>query len=596
MSRLVRVLKGLGVALLLGVLGISALVTTLQSDWGRNRLRVYLEESVTAASGGRVEIGDLQVSLWSLSAELRDLVFHGKESPEEPPLFRARLLRVDATVLSWWGRKFRVERVDVEAPVVRIAVYPDGTSNLPTPDGPSDGPPVTHTLIDLGVRRFAISDGQLDFVGQRTPIHLKGEDLDLSLGFQEARELYQGRIAARSISLETSALEPVPFLFESEISLQRDKLEVTNGKLAYRDSQLTFSSTVTNFEAPEIHVPFQGSLRIADVQREFGLPVEPVGQVDATGDFHFVDSAWSLNGQVQGQDLGLRSGAVQVAGVKLNSRLALRENSFVFEDLAVDALGGKIAGTASFLGGNTLEMRATATGLGLDRLSRAGGMGELDYHSQVSGDLQLRAEFGPRGLAQSDAEVAVQLRPTQGARPLSGELQVAFSSRDGMLRFRDSLLELPQSHVRVDGDLVSGLRVETSSRSLDDFLPALALVSQQPESLLPVRLGTNGELGFRGIVSGTWQTPSIQGNLHGRNLQYEGRSLDSIELRMQANRDSLTVDDLSLDTVTSREGGVLPLPWTSGPHGRRRLCGVILTCAQRPFVRFLRKPGRPNCP
>ncbi|MCU0227002.1 MAG: hypothetical protein MUF01_05145, partial [Bryobacterales bacterium] len=121
MSRRVRILKGLAVALTLGVLGMAALVATLQSDWGRNRLRVYLEETITAASGGRVEIGDLQVSLLSLSAELRDLVFHGKESPEEPPLFRARLLRVDATALSWLGRKFRLESVELEAPAVRIA-------------------------------------------------------------------------------------------------------------------------------------------------------------------------------------------------------------------------------------------------------------------------------------------------------------------------------------------------------------------------------------------------------------------------------------------------------------------------------------------
>jgi translocation and assembly module TamB len=418
---------------------------------------------------------------------------------------------------------------------------------LPTPDGPSDGPPITHTLIDLGVRRFAITDGHLDFVGQQTPLHLKGEDLDLSLGFLESRERYQGRIAASSISLETSALEPVPFAFESELALERDQLEMTNGRLAYRESQLSFSSTVTNFAAPEIQVPFEGSLRVADVQREFGLPVEPVGNVDATGEFRFSAGVWSLNGQARGRGLALRSGALRVADVALASRLSLRENSFVFEDLEVDALGGKIVGSASFLRGNLLETKATLAGLGLDRLSRAGGMGELDYHSQVSGDLRLRAEFGPKGMTRSEAEAALLLRPTEGERPLSGEVNVAFTSRDGMLRFRDSLLELPQSHVRVDGDLSEGLRLEAATRSLGDFLPALALVSEQPESLLPISLGTNGELGFRGIVSGTWQNPSITGDLRGKRLRYEDRSLDAVNLRLVARRDHLAVEDLLLN-------------------------------------------------
>lgn len=551
MSRRARVLKWLAALAVLGALIFSAAVATLQSDWARDRLRVYLEETISKTSGGRAEIGALQFDLLSLSAELRDFVFHGKESPDEPPLFRARRLSVDATVLSWIGRKFQVDSVEMDSPTLRIALYADGSNNLPTPSRPSSGPPVTHTLIDLGVRRFTLTNGQVDIAGQSVPLHLKGEDLDLSLAFLSALERYEGRIAANRLSLETSAIEPIPFEFQSDILLERDALQLKDAKLSYQGSEITFASTLTDFQSPDIRVPFQGSVRVADVHQELGLPIEPVGIVRSEGEFVYADGVWRLTGETRGSALGVRSGAVRVDDVALASRLELQQDAFVFPNLEVRALGGTIRGDASFRDGRSLVLRGTMAGLGLDRLTRASGVGELDYHSSVSGFLKLSAEFGPRGLARSATEVDLRLSATDGERPLSGEVQVAFASGDGMLRFGDSLLELPHSHVRVDGDIRDGLRVEATSRALEDFLPALALVSEEPESLVPVSLTANGEVSVRGIVSGSWTKPAFEGDVSARGIQYEGRSLDSVTVRVLARDDAVV-----LENVFARKGNV----------------------------------------
>ncbi|MCW5964717.1 MAG: translocation/assembly module TamB domain-containing protein [Bryobacterales bacterium] len=578
MNRRKRFLQAGAGLLVLGTLALVAVVATLHSDWGRDRLRVYLEETITKTSGGRAEIGSLTFNAFSLTAELRDFVFHGRESEQEAPLFKARRIAVKATALSWFGRKFRVDSVDVDAPSLRIALYADGSTNLPVPEQPSSGPPVMHRVIDLGVRRFVVSGGVVEIAEQSVPLDLRGEDLNLALDFSAPLAQYEGSLAARRLSFETRTIRAIPFDFETKLVLERDDLRLSDAKLTYRESAVNFTMTLADFESPNIRVPFQGKVRVADVHREFQLPIEPTGIAETEGEFLYQDGVWKLAGAVKGSGFGIRSGDVRVTGVTLSSRMELAPDAFVFPSLRVDVLGGTITGDASFRNGEDLAVRGAIAELALDRVSRASGVGDLAYHASVSGNLRLSAALGPNGVQNTAVEADFVLRPTEGDTPLTGEVHAAFTQRDGILRLKDTLLEFPNSHVRADGNIGDGLRLDVSSRRLADFLPALALFSEQPETLLPVELLPNGEVGFQGTVSGDWTHPNAEGLLRARAVRYDGRTLDALSMRASISEAGLAVDDLVARKGDVEMRGSLELAlenWAPPEQASLRASGTI---------------------
>jgi translocation and assembly module TamB len=550
-TRLNRFLKLLGLVAGVVLLAVVLLLLVLQTDAAHNRIRVFLEQTVNRVSGGTLEIGELRIQPFLLRAELMEVVFHGTESEEEPALFRARRIAVAGHVLSWTGGKFRIASIEVNRPGIHISLYEDGSTNFPVPPKASDGPPVTHTLVDLGVRQFAITEGLIEVAEQRVPLDIRGEGLDLRLLFLPTLERYEGNLAMQRFSFTTDAIDAIPFAFETNLRLGRDDLMLSEAELRHQESRISFSVDFSDFAAPSIEVPFNAELAVADFHQPFSLPVEPTGNATAAGTFRFADGAWNLSGDVEGSGFGFRSGDVRVSDVGLQSGMRLEADAFVFPDLRVEALGGTIAGEAAFRDGRNFTLQADIEGVTLEQATRASGLGEVAYHTILGGNLNLEVNTAASGTRGVRADADLQLRATEGENPVSGEIQVAFAGADGSIRLSDSFVELTQSYVRLDGDIRSGLRVDFGSRDLRDFLPALAFAVEEPENLLVVSVLSGGDLTFQGVVSGEWEAPVAEGTLRASNIAYEDYSLDALALRLHATQDGLRVRDL-----TARQGNI----------------------------------------
>ena len=519
-------------------------IAVLHSDWGNNRLRVFLEDTITKASGGKAEIAELKFNLLTLSGELRGFVFRGTESQEEEPLFQARRIAVDATVLSWFGRKFRVDSVVIEQPVVRIYLYEDGSNNFPKPSTPTDGPPITHTLIDLGVGSFAIEEGSIALAEHTIPLHVHGENLDLSLSFEAALERYTGNIAASQLLFETATLQPVPFNFHADLILERDRLQLTSGSLDYQDSKLQFDVHLDDFRDPKIRVPFEGTITVADIQREYGLPIDQSGNLQTKGEFNYASKKWNLTGNAHGEGIGWRSGAIQIAGITVDSDLKLEPDAFVFSNLRVRALGGRMVGELSVHDSKDLRFAGDSNGFTLNRLARTSGVGNLGYDSVVSGKISGAGQIVPQGIRNTVLEGSLSLRESEGENPLSGQIRAHFSQRTGALILHDTRLRMTNSTLIADGNIHEQLRVDLRTRRMEDFLPVFAMVSEEPEKLVPVQLLPGGMVHFRGGVSGDWEHPKVEGLLDARQIAYEDRTVDSVNMRTIISEDGVTVQDL----------------------------------------------------
>jgi translocation and assembly module TamB len=570
--RIVRFLgKTLLALLALAGLLIAIAVAVLSTDWAKQRARVLLEEQITRLSGGSAEIASLDYDLTRLRVELGGFVLHGTEGPESPALFRAARITVDATVLSWMGKQFRVDALEIDRPAFHLIIDEEGRNNLPKPPGTSTGKPFTHTIIDLGARHLEIRNGIATFAETRVPLDLRGDNLNLTLDFERALERYAGSVSVQRLQFSTDSIQPVPFDFRTNVILERDRLSLNEGRLAYAESEIRFSTTLDDFQHPRIAVPFEGAIRVQDFHREFRLPVEPRGRVSTRGEFRLADAVWSLTGTVDGQGLGFRSGAVRVDDISLRSSLALEKDLFVFPDLTVQALGGEVRGMATLRDSRYLEATGEVTDLSLDRVSRATGTGPLAFASRVSGTLSLQTQLGSRGATATRAEARLELVSTGTENPLSGTVNVRFTQDDQSLSFTDTHLQMANSQLSVGGSIRDALTVDVSTRRMEDFLPALALLSESPETLIPIRLGSGGSASFRGTLRGTWNAPRIAGTASGTAIGYEGRFVDSISATVDAEESQLQAREVLIRKADIELRGSVELPlreWkpvTNGP-------------------------------
>ncbi|MCZ2156208.1 MAG: translocation/assembly module TamB domain-containing protein [Bryobacterales bacterium] len=552
------------------VLVVGAGIAVLSSDWAKSRIRTLIEEEITRATGGKAEIASLDYNLRALHFEVGGFALHGTEGPQEAALFRASRIEVDATILSFLGKKVRVDSVKIERPTLHLYLYGDGRTNLPKPPGPSSGRPFTETLIDLGAGRFELRHGIAFVADQEIPLDVRGDNLNLTLDFLRTEDRYRGNVAAQRLQFSTDSIQPVPFDFGAGVSLEREGIRLEDGRLSYGKSEVRFTGKIDQFDNPRIAIPFDGTLLVADFHRPFRLPVEPAGKVTGKGEFRYLDHHWELSGDAQGQGLGIRSGAVSVRDIGIRTRLMLESDSFVFDDVVASVLGGDIRGRATLMRNSLLAVKAKANGLSLDRVSRASGAGPLAFHSKVSGPVEASATIAKGGLRDSTAQAQLTLQATEGENPLSGLVDVSFRERDNTITFRPTRLQLAHSLVTLAGSLREAVDVTVSTTRLQDFLPALAVVSETPETLIPITLGRNGEARFDGQWRGSWVAPALSGDVSGKAISYEGRSVDAVAGHVELDPSHVTVSHLVVrkaDAELRGEASVALKEWTLDPQG-----------------------------
>ena len=151
--------SGAGVTALAILLLVGA-VAVVRSGWFREKVRLRIITEVERATGGRVEVGGFRFAWERLEAEVDSFVLHGKEPAGEPPLFRARTVRVGLRVVSILDRDIDIESLVVIEPRVRIVVYEDGSHNLPKPAVARGGKTPVEKFVALAIRRFRVENGR----------------------------------------------------------------------------------------------------------------------------------------------------------------------------------------------------------------------------------------------------------------------------------------------------------------------------------------------------------------------------------------------------------------------------------------------------
>jgi uncharacterized protein YhdP len=196
-----------GLAALVLVAAIAG-VLIVRSDRFHQYIQRRIVEEAERATGGRVELGGYSLDWHNLTAQVQQLVIHGKESATEPPLLQVGSATLGLRIISVLETKIDLASLRIERPQAYFVVYPDGSTNFPGPPGRSDKL-WSEELLNLKVGAYEVVDGQVEYEGQRIPLHLKGEHLRARMTY-EARRL----LIAATYRLRTCRSQPrvtVPF-------------------------------------------------------------------------------------------------------------------------------------------------------------------------------------------------------------------------------------------------------------------------------------------------------------------------------------------------------------------------------------------------
>ncbi len=275
-GRTKKYLRIAGIALAsLVVVVIIAAVVIVRTDWFRNYIRQEIISETETSTGGTVEVGSFAFSWWPLEAVVTDFVIHGNEPAGAAPFVRIPRLQVDLRLFTSLKRIYEITYLGVNSPQANIMVLADGRTNIPSPKRKStSNESGLASVVDLAIANFDLKNGLLTFNDQQTPISARGENLTAELDYNFVRSSYAGRFSVNPLQMVQGHNVPVDLSVTLPVTLERDRIQLTDAKLGTANSELHITATVDNMNSPRTTARLNGHIALVDVKNAANAPLD----------------------------------------------------------------------------------------------------------------------------------------------------------------------------------------------------------------------------------------------------------------------------------------------------------------------------------
>ena len=354
MSRKVKIPLYLlaGLAGMLAALALLAIVIA-QTAWFRGRLRERMIAELEDATGGRVEIGALDLQWRTLTAGVRNLVIHGAEESSEAPLFRADSIWVGLKIVSLWKKRIDIASLVVSRPQVNLILYPGGRTNIPQPRAARRaGKSAVQTVLDLAIGRFQLAEGTVRVAGKRMPLDVLGENLRAQVFYETGPPRYRGELSCRRLILTPGDRPALPFDVDARLVLAAGRLEIASAHFALKDSSLDVKGALDNFAAPHAELEYSARVHLKDVGPDLRIAQIPNrGTVTVAGRAAIAGAAdFVVTGKALGRGLEFQERGIRIRNIGLTSTVRVTPERIELAGLSLSALGGRFSGRAEMTG------------------------------------------------------------------------------------------------------------------------------------------------------------------------------------------------------------------------------------------------------
>ena len=340
-------------------------------------------QEAESATGSRVEIRSMQINWSKLAVDIYGLVVDGlvsggKGAPPGPPLFQANHVLVDLKIVSILRHKVDLSALVVDQPVLDLRVTAQGETNIPKSSTPSSTSPVD-TIFDLAVGHLQVNSGQILYKDAEVPLDVDVRDLQADARYGMLAGTYSGSLGYDHGRVVVLDFNPVEHAVRLKFTASRSQFEAEPLVVTSGATHLETRLKLTNYESPEVHGTYRGSVATAELARVLKNPNLPSGLVDVNGSLRyryssgvaFLQSVY-VDGALSTPRLGIRLASTSTVAQSVKGSFSLEKGNLHIPGIEADLLQGHLRAQGEMLnlaGPSSTRVSADLAGVSLEAIS-----------------------------------------------------------------------------------------------------------------------------------------------------------------------------------------------------------------------------------
>jgi translocation and assembly module TamB len=559
---LLWVTGAIGLVLLLLVVGV---VAVLHNARFHQYLLQKADQIASEQLGTQVTLQNFSIHLSNLSVDLYELTIDGATPYSTPPLLQVQHVALDFRIVSVWHGKWYFDNIRADNPVVRILTDTRGISNLPSLKNTGS----TNTnIFKLGVRQASLHHGELYVNDKNIPLDADLRDVNFSSSFDSSHQEYLGSLSYRDGQLRFGSFNSIRHNLQAQFTATPNSFDLTNAKIDGGSSQFNARATLSHYDDPTINAHYNAVLDGAALRQILKNPSIPSGIVVTKGSVQyqhssqmpFLDSL-TVEGSLTSRQLDVREKQIRTRLRNIAAQYTLQSGNLSIQQVRANLLGGAADGDMVIrkIGADShavlnVSLHGISMANAQQLMAPLAATKDVAVRGTLNGTVQ--AKWG-RTLddltAQTDLSIRGSIfnvhaqRNNANALPVSGIIRGAYSAANQQIKLTNSLLQMPQTSLTMNGTLSqrSSLAVHFKSSDLgelqtlaDTFSPGINSNSSQ--------LGLAGTASFDGMINGSASAPHIRGQLVASNLQIRRTQWRSLRTNVEASPSLVSLQDGTL--------------------------------------------------
>jgi translocation and assembly module TamB len=415
----------------------------------------------------------------------------------------------------------------------------------------------------LKVGTYEVVDGQVEYQGERIPLHLKGEHLRARMTYEAQTPSYRGDVSTDNLQVTAEGYGPIPTGMSATFAIEKSRIVLPRVHVATKESSADLSGTLEDPMSLRGTFAMKANASVREAVRIFKLPIEPLGSASFDGQVNvaFDQPLTSiLRGRVVARGLGYTQDRVKIRDADVRGDLQLTRDRLTLRQMTATVFGANIAGQANLENGKQFHAEGTVDNLDLRRAAAIFTDRPVAWSGTMAGTFSTDVTVGQRNAM---ARAALSVTPAAGGTAINGHLDATYDQASATIALGSSSLATPATRLEVSGTLGQMLQVRLRSTDLNDLLPALAMAEDNPPSDIPLKL-RNGSATADGSVTGPLDQPRFVGQVTVSNGVIQGHGFDQFSGEIDATRQEISGTKLTVSrgamiasgaaTLKAREG------------------------------------------
>ena len=330
-----------------GVVCLLAGLWYLSTESFQAYVRRRIVAEVERVTGGHAQVGSIHTVPFHMQIEVRDLTVRGRESASEIPLAHVDHVVAQVKVISLLRTEFGFYEVAFEHPVVHVAFYPDGSTNIPPHPEPKFFEQTSvEKLFALSINHLYVRRGELIWDDHDIALDFVVHDSGLQMDYSFLRERYDCRLLLGRVETKFDDYRPLAWMSSAEFSLGSTFVDVKALRLNSGRSHIDASGRISDFRKPKVEADYDAVFDLeeaASISRRHDLRG---GTVELKGRGNWSLEQFSASGFLALRDLGWRNEQATVTNSSATSDYEITDRQITFSKLQGRVLGGNISGDA----------------------------------------------------------------------------------------------------------------------------------------------------------------------------------------------------------------------------------------------------------